>query len=183
MVACKQVSWIRDVKRFRIGVICGIWLAVLFVGDSTGHAQSRLSPPLFYEAESVLAKYTEVEMDFEAYGRIYVRAARNDRYAPLAELRLPQRFGEVTVWARIRGCSQVLKTNVAGKGVDLKWQHRVPDRWTWVCFGTFAQDQLGATIRIVRAPGPDGGLDAIFLDPTGEIRPETVENIKLYEID
>ncbi len=137
--------------------------------------------PIFCEAESVMAKYATVEMDMSASGRMYV-GARNDRYMPLASLTLPDGFERVTVWARIRGCSQVLKTSLNGKAHDLKWAHKVPAEWTWVNFGSYQRSELGASIRVIRSPGGEGGIDAFFLDMTGVINPKEIKDLKVYEV-
>ncbi|WP_269522159.1 hypothetical protein [Coraliomargarita parva] len=167
-------------KRYGMAVFLGLcWMGGGLPAQSSGGFATI--QPRYYEAESIPAKYTEVEMDELASGRMYVRASKNDRYSPLAMVDLPQEMGRVTIWARIRGCSQELKTNLNGKAVDLKWKHQVPAKWTWVNFGPYERDALGDSIRFVRAPGGAGGLDAVFLDTTNAIDPRAVEDLKLYE--
>ncbi|MGE9293187.1 MAG: hypothetical protein ACQKBW_06210, partial [Puniceicoccales bacterium] len=61
--------------------------------------------------------------------------------------------------------------------------HKVPAEWTWVSFGTYKRSELGDSIRIVRAPGGEGGVDAVFLDTTGYIDPRDVKDLNIYEAD
>ncbi|MET3874483.1 hypothetical protein [Puniceicoccus vermicola] len=152
-----------------------------FATEINAEEETTTTQPTYFEAESVLAKYTTVEMDIEASGRMYVDAVREEQYMPLVIVPLPESFEKITIWARIRGGSQVLKTTVNGKAVDLQWKHRNPSTWTWVNFGTYEKSELGSSVRLVRAPGGAGGVDAIFLDTTNTIDPRESENLKSYE--
>lgn len=136
--------------------------------------------PALFEAESIPAQYAKVEQDPDASGGLFIMAGNEDKYMPLVAVKVPE-FERMTIWARVRERPKVLRTDLDGKAVDLKWHHRVSENWEWVNFGTYSRSELGEMIRIVRAPGGPGGIDALFLDPTESIDPAFVADMHIYE--
>lgn len=152
-------------------------IAALLLVASGARAQGD---PLFYEAEDIASKYGKVQQDETASGRMYI-TANPEKFIPLVSVKLPADFQKLTIWARIRGCSEILKTDLNGEAVDLKMKGKVSDFWEWVDFGTYSRSELGESIRFVRTPGKDGGIDAVFLDPTGQVTPSDTSDLKKYE--
>ncbi len=156
-------------------LVASLTLTLTFAFE--GHADPS---PLYIEAESIASKFSKVMSDPDASDSIYI-TANPEKFIPLVHLKIPADFEYVTIWARLFGTPQVLRTDIENEAKDLKWQHRVTDTWAWYNFGSYSRADLGDSIRFVRAPGPNGGIDAIFLDPTGSIDPASETNLKSYE--
>ena len=152
-------------------------LATLLIGMLESRAQSG---PAFFEAEEIASKYGKVQQDETASGGVFI-TGNSEKFIPLVTVKLPTDFQNLTIWARIRGCSEILKTDINGQAKDLKTKGKVSESWEWANFGTYAKDELGETIRFVRTPGKDGGIDAVLLDPTGQIEPSEPSELKKYE--
>jgi len=136
--------------------------------------------PVFLEAEAIVARFAKIRQDSDASGGAYI-TANPAKFIPMVALKIPPEFDRVTIWARTRGCVQGLKTDINGEAKDLKWQRRVTEGWEWYNFGTYSRAELGEMVRFIKAPGDEGGIDAIFLDPTNTIDPRAEENLKRYE--